>query len=158
MNQQDTERQVFIVGIDGSDPSRRAVEFAIDLARRYEHPRLLVVTVVDWPAGMLFPEAAPVVPALDSEWFERAEQDMLASARRQILDPAMQTIEGSGVEVESEVAFGSPAHEIVELASSHQATGIIVGRSGHKGLRRPIFGGVASSVLQGAGCPVFVVP
>lgn len=146
-----------VVGLDGNEPADRALDFAIAMAREYRWS-LLVTTVVDWHAGMLFPEAAPVVPALDAEWFERAEQDMLASARRRLIDPARAKAEAAGVAVTGKVAFGAPAEEIAELVRQVGAKALVVGRSGKRGLRQPLFGGVAARLLQTSEAPVVVVP
>ncbi len=148
---------VVVVGLDGNEPSDRALAFAVAFAQEYRL-RMLAVTVVDWHAGMLFPEAAPVVPALDAEWFEQAEKDMLASADRRILAPARQAAEAAGVEIETRVAFGSPVEEIATLVDECGARALVVGRSGKHGLRRPIFGGVASSLLQRSPAPIVIVP
>lgn len=146
-----------VVGLDGSEPARRALAYAIDMAAEYGS-KLVVATIVDWHAGMLFPEAAPVVPALDAEWFERAERDMMASADHRFLDPARAQAEAAGIPVETRVAFGSPAQEMADLAKVFRARALVVGRSGSHGLRRPIFGGVASALLSLSEAPVFVVP
>ena len=151
------ESRCLVVGTDGSEPTGRAVAFAIRQARQRQL-KLVLATIVDWPSGMLFPEAAPVAPALDAEWFERAENEMIASARARILDGEAEQARRAGVEVETIVTFGAPSQELRALAEARRAEGIVVGRHGEGVLHLPIFGGVASSLVQGAACPVYVVP
>ncbi|MDX1570980.1 MAG: universal stress protein [Xanthomonadales bacterium] len=151
------ESRCLVVGTDGSEPAGRAVDFAIEQAVE-RNLKLILATIVDWPSGMLFPEAAPVAPALDAEWFERAENEMMASARAKILDREAEKVEKAGVAVEAVVTFGSPSRELRELAETRNAEGIVVGRHGQGVLHLPIFGGVASSLVQGATCPIYVVP
>ncbi len=58
---------------------------------------------------------------------------------------------------EVHVLIGYPAEEIVWLAAHLDASRIVVGSHGRRGLRRLLLGSVAERVVRLAGCPVFVV-
>ena len=148
---------VWVVGVDGSAPSGRAVDYAIEQARVH-HGRLIVLAVVDWHAGMLFPENIPAMPVLEAEWFERAREDLMAAAEQNLLRPAADKAKAAGVTCTTRTAFGSPSRELMDLAQEQDAAAVVVGRSGKGGLRPEFFGGVASAVLHHAAVPVHIVP
>jgi len=67
---------LFVVGVDGSAPSRRAVECAIGLAKR-TGSRLLLVHIVNWSGytPLVIQEAAR--RPLDKKEEERVARDMV---------------------------------------------------------------------------------
>lgn len=51
---------------------------------------------------------------------------------------------------------GNPADVIVSLASDLNASVVVVGTHGRKGVQRMLMGSVAEAVVRSAGCPVLV--
>jgi nucleotide-binding universal stress UspA family protein len=62
-----------------------------------------------------------------------------------------------GIAVRTEICTGSPAAEIVELASREHADVVIMGTHGRDGLTRVLLGSVADRVIRTASCPVLTV-
>lgn len=139
-----------IVGVDTSDASRRAVEFAASRARTFGDG-LVVVHVIPWsPFSFNTPTENEERPA-------RKEAEV-AAAREQIIDPLEKLAAEAGVPVESIIRHGHPAETLAEIADEKRARHIVVGRTGDSGLRKRLFGGIPSHLVQVSSVPVTVVP
>ena len=132
-----------VVGFDGSEHSRKALERAADLA---EGATLAVVCAADvarlWrdPVG----GASPVDPA-DAE----ARANALAEARRYV--------EGRGLKGVFIEGHGNPADVIVQEAEDSGADMIVVGTRGLNAAKRLVMGSVSTTVMHHAPCDVLVV-
>ncbi len=141
--------KVLLVGVDGSDAGRRALQFATGRARDLG-ATLVLVHVIPWsPYSFNTPEE-------NEQRHERRQQE-LASARTQLLEPAQQDV-GEGVEVVLVAKHGDRAELLNQLAREHDADHIIVGRTGEGRMRSRLFGSVPSILTQIADVPVTVVP
>ncbi|HEY1432867.1 MAG TPA: universal stress protein, partial [Stellaceae bacterium] len=117
-----------LVGVDGSAPSLKAVDFAADLASKYS-AELILLTVVPH-----------LVPKLDAAVEEYArlehvpipEAELVLTTANSILDDARRTARAkSTARVLAEPYFGDPAKEIIEVARDRQADLVVVGSLGH---------------------------
>ncbi len=63
----------------------------------------------------------------------------------------------AGLDVETTVAVGDVAEEIIKHAEKSGTDMIIIGTHGRKGLEKIMFGSVALGVAKGAYCPVLTV-
>ena len=61
------------------------------------------------------------------------------------------------VKVSAEVADGSPAHVILEIARSHDVTVIAMSTHGRSGLGRVVFGSVSDAVVRNSHLPVLLI-
>jgi nucleotide-binding universal stress UspA family protein len=64
----------------------------------------------------------------------------------------------AGVEVRVEVRDGPDAQAILDFAKTNKVDLIVIGRHGHGGVSKALFGGVAEKIVRKAPCPVLVVP
>jgi nucleotide-binding universal stress UspA family protein len=137
--------KTIIVGIDTSETSRRALEWAIDEARlRGDH----ITAVHAWdfiapigPVGMAY------VPAIDFE----------AEARTALANAVKECSGGSeDPPIEEVVVRGSPAYALVEL--SKIADLLVVGSRGLGGFGGLLLGSVSQQCVHHAHCPVVVIP
>jgi len=129
-----------LVGFDGSDGGRDALELARALAPA--EARVLVVAVI--PYGPL-----PVDFSALEEGAAREAEPLFEEAREHL----------DGLEVECR-AFGggSAAQVITDIAEAEEIEMIVVG-SPHRGaIGRALIGSVAESLLHGAPCAVVVSP
>jgi nucleotide-binding universal stress UspA family protein len=140
---------VVLVGVDGSDPSDRAIEFARDRARAFDGS-IVLAHVIPWsPYSFNTPEE-------NAQRHERREAELRA-AKEQLLDPACALV-GDDVPCTAVVRHGNRAEVLVSLAREHGADHILVGRTGEGRLRTALFGSVPSQLIQIADVPVTVVP
>jgi nucleotide-binding universal stress UspA family protein len=131
-----------LVGYGGSAHSEKAVDVALDLAHCLDSKVLI------------FAVARPPEPATSVELeaaLDDAREHYEASFQK-ILERAA----GNGVEIETAIAVGHPADQIVHKAELEAMDLIILGRSEHSRIRK-LLGSVSERVLSHAHCPVMLV-
>jgi len=141
---------VLMVGIDCSECGDRAIEYAIDLAKRSD-ARLFVAHVIEWS-----PFSFSTVEE-NSERHKRREEE-LKRAYSEVIDPVVNRLKAEGLSAEGLVRHGNVAATLHELAIENGVTNIILGRQGSSKLKAHVFGSVGSHLVQMADCPVTVVP
>jgi len=138
-----------IVGVDGSDHSRRALEWAIGEAAVRRAP-LTVLTVHQAVAGYW---GGPVPYAGDPELTAQARKEA-----QQLTDDVLATFdEGSRPpSVVVRAVNGLPAAELLEATAG--ADLLVVGARGAGGFKRLLLGSVSTHLTHHAHCPVVVIP
>ena len=140
----------FLVGIDESDCSARALSFAAALAKE-AHAGLVVAYVIEWsPFAFQTPEENAVR--------HKRREEEISTARSAVLDPALERLQEQGVNAEGVVRHGNVAKVLDALAAEHGASQLVVGRIGETGLGSMIFGSTAAKLVQMASVPITVVP
>ena len=132
-----------VLALDGSEGSRRAIPWAVELARR-DGARLVIAHVEEDVIGK---GGGPI---------HATEDEIQAEIRSQADELAEQGIDTS-VEMRS-VMLGGPAHAIAEVADAAGADLIVVGTRGHSPVAGLLLGGVTARLLHIARQPVLVVP
>ena len=132
-----------IVGVDGSEGSRAAVDEAIDLAGDLG-ATVTFVFVCKSPSWWL-----------GDPYYQRALTGDLVDARRAVAE-AVETATTAGIEADAEILEGDPANELVSLADNRDADMIVVGSRGHGALAGAVLGSVSQSVSQHANRTVVV--
>jgi nucleotide-binding universal stress UspA family protein len=138
-----------IVGVDGSDHSRHALEWAIREAA-VRHAPLTVLTVQQATAGYW---GGPVLYTDD--------QDLVKQAREIAQEEIESTLEKIGPEsrpssVTVQAVIGLPGDELLQAAGD--ADMLVVGSRGAGGFKRLLLGSVSTQVTHHAHCPVVVIP
>jgi nucleotide-binding universal stress UspA family protein len=128
-----------VVGYDGSNHSKKALEMAIDIAKKYG-AEVIAVTVVD------------IATSTDPNIVKIAE-----NAAQQIASEASERLSKEGITHRSIVRHGNPGEEIVKTSKENNADLIVVGSRGLSTLRRLILGSVSRSVINKSKIPVLVV-
>jgi nucleotide-binding universal stress UspA family protein len=134
-----------VVGIDGSEASQRALEWAAEEARlRGAHLRV----VHSWLE--VFIDGTFTAPAV-------YERDAIEQGAREVLDKAVASIPDGSPElsVEPVLVHGQP--EVVLLHEAENADLVVVGSRGRGGFAELIMGSVSHRVVQHAPCPVVVI-
>lgn len=139
-----------LVGLDGSDGGDRALDAARHQAER-AGSILVVCYVIPWsPFTFSTPE--------ENAMRHKRREEELQIAETKILKPRLESLETSGLRVESMARHGHPAKTLVHLAGELGATMIVVGRMGDTPMKTRFFGGTAAALVQMSPCPVLVVP
>ena len=135
------------VGTDGSDTAAKAVEFAIDLAARYD-AKIVFLSAYRPVAEDRLKREARDAPE-DVQWQINPAEDV---------EPALRDAEDAarekGLECASEARDGEPSKVLVELASKHSADVLVIG---NKGMQRKVLGSVPNTVSHKADCSVLIV-
>jgi len=128
---------------DGSDPSNRGVDRAIELADRFG-ATVHALYVVDQSSRV-------------GDWDVVVERQ--EAAGEAALDDAADRGEAIGVEVERHLRRGTPAAEILASVEGFDIDLIVMGTHGRSGIDRIRHAGSTTErVLRGASVPVFAVP
>ena len=140
----------YVVGYDGSDSARRALEFAVARAKE-RGAALLLAHVLEWsPYSFLTPEEIEERHTRRKEELDRADKALLA--------PVVAELDTSGIAVTTALRYGHIGETLCDLAVEHGAEQIFIGRTGHSSLASRLFGSVAGTLAQAAPVPVTIVP
>ena len=146
--------QRILVPIDGSDPSRLAIQEAIKLSKDGAAEIQLFHVVDEHLVGPTFDPSY-----VSSAIYTDAIAAFQAQGRR-ILDEAAAVLRQAGIEPKCtfiETIGRRPAELIVAAANEWPADLIIMGTHGRRGLRRLVMGSDAEWVLRSTPVPVLMV-
>jgi nucleotide-binding universal stress UspA family protein len=132
---------VIVVGVDGSEQSLAALDWAIAEAR-LRRGRIRVITAWFYP-----PLASEVGDGVIDESFKQAAEQVQAGAITVVAD--------AGVPVTGRVAENSPATALLHAAGD--ADLVVVGSRGHGAFAGLRLGSVSSQVAHHAPCSVLIV-
>jgi nucleotide-binding universal stress UspA family protein len=132
-----------VLGYDDSPGAGTALATAIRFAQRLGEPLVLV-----YGAG---------VPGGRGEEF-RAHLEAVHELGRAALAHAVELATAAGVTTEVELADDRAAEALLEAASRHDATMVVVGTTGESPLRGAVLGSTPHRLLHLSGRPVLCVP
>jgi len=141
-----------LVPTDFSDNSRDALDYAVQLAEKFDASILLlhVQTTADMvPMGIDGMEAV-----------SEAYANLLANYEREAMNTmkaALAPFEGRCAGATCELVSGVPYHAILEVAAEQHADLIVMGTHGRGLIKRFLLGSQADRVVRGASCPVMTV-
>lgn len=137
-----------MVATDGSELVKRAVDFAIEIAKLSD-AKLYAVHVISLGGDLL-------IPSRDKEWKTTIEEQLTIEGKK-----ATAYVENAGraanVEIESVILRGIPAEEIIGFAEKNDIDLIVMGTHGLTGIKRFLLGSVAEKVVRHATKSVLVV-
>jgi nucleotide-binding universal stress UspA family protein len=139
--------QTVAVGTDGSGTADKAVEFAIDLAARYE-AKIVFISAYNPVSESRLKREGREAPD-DLQWMINPAEDVEATLR-----DCEERAEERGLAWASEAREGDAAKILVELADSNGADILVIG---NKGMQRKVLGSVPNSVSHNAPCSVLIV-
>lgn len=133
-----------LVPMDDSEMAVRALEYALEA-----HPdaEITVLHIVGEPSAMM---GKAVGLALEENIEEAAEKHAA-----EIFERAREIAQSHGVEISTDVAWGSPAKVIVKRADSFDT--VVIGSHGGSLADRLFVGNVAQTVFRRSPVPVTVV-
>lgn len=134
-----------MVGVDGSEQSLQAVEWAAMEARRYSLPLRIVSAPALLPRAHSYYESPTAVG--------NALRGISARALAAAITRAEEV--APGLSVTTELLSGAPALAVTECGS--QAAMLVVGARGAGGFAAMVLGSVSRYVASRAECPVIVV-
>jgi nucleotide-binding universal stress UspA family protein len=141
---------LIVVGVDGSEPARIALDFALEEAAR-RSARVLVVTALQPPEYWPLTSGVAYAPSRDQleKLVEAAEQ-----ATRETVAEAVRATDAA-VPVTTRVVQGNPARVLLDQAVG--ADLLVVGHRGRGAVASACLGSVSLQCVLYADCPVVVV-
>lgn len=137
-----------MVATDGSEPVRKAVETAVEIAKISGAKLYAVYVVSSGGLSISFPK--------DVGW-ERATLEYFRAEGREATAYVENSGKAANVEVESVILEGSPANEILDFAEKNDIDLIVMGTLGRTGIQRFLLGSVAENVVRHSKKAVLVV-
>lgn len=145
-------RKKILVAIDGSPLSDKAAEEAVRLAAgipsQFKSKVYGLLVLPNAPRNT-FTDFLPAKPITENkEWGELKER---------IFYVVEKMAAEAGVPLETGVAYGDPADELIRYAQKEEIDVIVIGSTGKGFLKRKLLGSVSHKVVQNAKCSVYVV-
>ncbi len=147
-----------LVAFDGSEQSRRAIDYAADMANTNKGA-LIVLTVVPKESLPVLPnEGFGAVPvASTQEWADY--QDKMKESYKKSQDDALSDLKTRFPKLKTEAILldGRPSSTIVEQAEKSQADLIVMGSRGLGGISGWILGSTSRRVVESCTKPVLII-
>lgn len=140
-----------LVGIDGSESSMDASEYAIEMTKK-DGAQIIALSI------KLFPLSSYGLAAPQDE-AKQSKEDKEMHDIKESLDKVDQNGKRNNVQVKKEIINSQMSVEaaIVEYAESEGVDLIIIGTKGTSDIKNILLGNIASGVVKYAACPVMVV-
>ncbi|MGB8543582.1 MAG: universal stress protein [Candidatus Acidiferrales bacterium] len=140
--------KLILVPIDFSDPSRAALDAAVNMASRLGSEILLVHVV----------PAIPDLPKNVSIFKEGQYDESLNEKAEKQLKELADLLAQKNIKARTQLGNANDvAMELIRIADSANADMIIIATHGMTGWRKIAFGSVAEKVVEEAECPVLVL-
>jgi len=137
-----------VVGVDGSEGSKRALQWAVDEAR-LRGARLTLVRAW-YPSAALYGFGFGLIDA-------EAVGDLRILAQKQLDEIRAENADLlEGIDVECRVVEDLPANAL--LAAARDADLLVVGTRGHGGFAGLLLGSVSAHCAHHTPCPLVIVP
>jgi nucleotide-binding universal stress UspA family protein len=140
-----------VVGLDGSQGSRAALEWALAEARLR---KATVRAVHAWQIPAVGTAEAPWALLGSTDYLE-LDPDDLKKAAGDALEQELAAANPGDVVVERRLVDAAPADALID--ASKDAELVVVGTRGHGALASLVLGSVSHAVAQRATCPVVTV-
>jgi len=142
-----------LVPIDGSKSADKALDFALDLAKKYS-AEIKIITVFDEPSPSLLAQGTIFIPSTTENYLEKAKdfhEKILIEAQKKAkkVNPKLKASQN--------LLTGRPADKIVEKAKEEESDLIVMGSRGLGGIKELLLGSVSDRVADRASCPVLIV-
>ncbi len=142
--------QSVLVAIDGSDGGERALDTAIELAKRYSSGLIIVTVEQGYPHGTVSSAALPDNASME---------EVLYAASSEILTRAQEKAKALGVrDISCHGGLGDPAGFVLEIAKRENPEFVVVGKRGRGRVSGLLLGSVSQKLVSAAPGKVLVVP
>lgn len=143
-----------LIGIDGSDESMKAAEYAVSITKMYD-AELFAINVLTSDIGYAYSS-----PGVESPPLTVRETILIAEDEAKLwFDKIKEKANKKEIKIKTEfiVAKKSILHTVLEYAEEQKINLIVVGIRGRSGIKKMLLGSIASGLVTYAPCPVLVV-
>ncbi|MGB5748531.1 MAG: universal stress protein [Desulfobacterales bacterium] len=142
--------ETILVGIDGTEENRRAIDYAVNWAKKSK-AKMILAYVIKW-SPYTFQTAE------ENERRHKRKEEDIQFVQERVLDPMLESLASEGLEITGVVRHGQVADSLIYIAKKQGATDIVVGRIGEKSVKTLMFGSVVAKLIQLSHIPVTIVP
>jgi nucleotide-binding universal stress UspA family protein len=147
MSRQPVGFKHILVPTDFGDAAGRAVDVAVDLAKKYSATITLLhvyeLPVYPYPEISVLPDIDFITP--------------IREAAQKELSKAFAVVQRSGCEARAQLSCGVVWTEILQEAEQARADLIVMGTHGRRGMVHALLGSVAEKIVRTANVPVLTV-
>ncbi len=140
----------YIVGVDGSECSLRAVQRAVNLAES-TNADITVLYVLDAVDAYPLTIEGYIPPAVNKD-------EQYKSIQSNILNPILDQFNDFSGDMNTEISEGDPVEEIQKRIKEVHANMVFVGRKGRSRIIDILLGSVANKLAHYVGVPIVLVP
>jgi nucleotide-binding universal stress UspA family protein len=141
---------MYLVGVDGSEWSERAVERAVHLAQQ-TGANVNLVNVITWQDFQPVMVEGIAPPMVDKEQVE-------LDASKKVLQPLIEQYQVEGVNLTGECIWGEPVEVLHQYVKDHHVYMLFVGRRGRSQFADLLLGSVSNKLAHHVGVPIVLVP
>jgi len=134
---------------DFSESADAAFEFALDAVLRRPGSTLYLLHVIHEPDAQFWKSYIAEVENINDDAKKAIDAKVAASYLARV---------PKDVDLKVEFRIGPDAATILEFAKAAKVDVIVLGRHGHGGVGKKLFGSVAEKIVRKAQCAVLVVP
>ena len=135
-----------LCGVDGSPSSGKALNFAIDLARRYSAQLCIIHALPNY------------LPALGmSDKSIQKEEEKFKIENTNYIQKFLNSFTVKKIKLETIIDWGDPANILLDHAEDFDFDLIVIGAKGHSLLHHVLLGSTAEKILRHAPCSLLVV-
>jgi nucleotide-binding universal stress UspA family protein len=148
-----------LVPLDGSELAEQALPYAREMATKFKsHLTLLrAISTSDEALREVAAEPTAVTAPELTVGVARSMHESQADAARTYLRGIAETFDGSGIEVETELAEGDPEYVIETQAKELNASLIVMASHGRSGLSRLLHGSIADEIVRSSTVPIMLI-
>jgi nucleotide-binding universal stress UspA family protein len=145
-----------VLGYDGSDCSKAALQRTAELAGQIAEATVVVVYAFEFSIGYV-PTGMADSPLLMSAEFDD-HADLVRGYADEQVGKAAAELAAAGVRAETRVEEGRPVEVLLQVAEDTAATLIVVGSHGEGAMSAAFMGSTPLKLLHHSTLPVLVVP
>jgi nucleotide-binding universal stress UspA family protein len=149
-----------LVPLDGSEHSLKALEVAIQVAKKFGGRISLIHVYSVAVRPVIMPEPTTLTPPMIPVMTPEEVSKTIEGARKvgaRILGDGEQKVKAEEVQVETLLKEGHTVQEIIRTAKEGNFDLIVIGGRGVSKIRELLLGSVTDGVIHHASCPVLVI-
>ena len=147
-----------LVPVDGSDHSNRAVEYAFEIASKFDS-KLILLHVYSFtppiPSSTILPgppNYGIMLPETKKSLSQKAKKDA-----KKILIQAKKFVKSKDVAAKSLLREGKVVSEILKVVEVEKVDLIVMGARGIGGIKKLVLGSTSETITHKVICPVLIV-
>ena len=139
---------VFLVPVDGSDFSSRAIDYVISRIKENSGKPVVHVLNVQMPIVGVNIKLLVSAESLEAMYREEGEK---------ILKPSLERLQVAGISATPHIGVGDASQVIIEFSETLKATEIVMGSHGRGALAGALMGSVAQKVVHLSKIPIVLL-